>query len=127
MLPESVFSGMRYVKHNDRGASKVDAVLARVDAEHKHPKGTKYTPAELREHRDEWYTKVGGSPIVAYSGKSAELDGAVFQQLKSILPWDDAIAFVRDHNFAGFSFQRTKLGEFDRFLDGCGDPAIRVY
>jgi len=29
--------------------------------DYKHPKGTKYTPSELKQHRDRWYEKVKGS------------------------------------------------------------------
>ena len=41
----------------------------------KHPKGSKYTPDELRQHRDRWYEKVavGVNPeIICESGLVAE-------------------------------------------------------
>ena len=40
--------------------------------DHKHPKGTKYTPDELRRHRDNWYAKVKASPASGLSGQSTE-------------------------------------------------------
>lgn len=90
--------------------------------DHKHPKGTKYTPSELQKHRDLWYAKVSGSPAPQYDQKSVELDAGVFLWLKQLLPWEGAVNFARTNNFAGFSFPLSKLDHFYSFLHQCEDP-----
>ena len=42
--------------------------------DHSHPKGTKYSPSELKRHRDEWYKKVREMPIGHNSENTPELD-----------------------------------------------------
>lgn len=91
--------------------------------DHNHPKGTKYTPNELRRHRDLWYRKVIGSPAPQYTQQSAKIDGSVFLWLKEVLPWNGSIVFAKENNFAGFSFSRSKLDDFNRFLWQCDDPS----
>ena len=58
----------------------------------KHPKGTKYSPSELRRHRDIWYeaikqltlesAKTIGTydKIEAYEGQNIELEGFVWRE-----------------------------------------------
>jgi hypothetical protein len=91
--------------------------------DHKHPKGIKYTPNELRKHRDLWYAKVSGSPAPQYTEQSAKLDSAVFLWLKQVLPWNGSVRFARVNNFAGFSFALAKLDDFYKFLNQCEDPS----
>ena len=90
--------------------------------DHKHPKGTKYTPGELKKHRDLWYAKVSGSPAPQYNEQSVALDAAVFLWLKQVLPWEGSVSFARVNNFAGFSFLSAELADFDNFLYQCEDP-----
>jgi hypothetical protein len=90
--------------------------------DHKHPKGTKYTPSELKRHRDNWYSKVKASPGSSYTEKAADLDRAVFTSLRESLPYGGAIRFLDTHHFGG-PFSLGRLDEFDAFLEKSGDPS----
>jgi len=92
--------------------------------DHKHPKGTKYTEPELKRHRNDWYKKVAGSSGIVPQGEIVEADKKVYASLIEILPWNRTILFVREHNFAGFSFERKQLNDFGRFIDQCKNPAF---
>jgi hypothetical protein len=48
--------------------------------DHNHPKGTKYTPGELREHRDIWYAQCAQSPASVNTAPSSQI---VRPQVKS--------------------------------------------
>lgn len=92
--------------------------------DHQHPKGTKYTPSELRAHRDAWYAKVKNSAAVGTSSDYISLDRQTFARVQRLLPWDGTISFVRHNNFAGFSFRLEKLDDFSRFRMELEDPAF---
>lgn len=92
--------------------------------DHNHPKGTKYSKNELREHRNAWYRKVQQSPSQNYSEASANLDKALYYRIKELLPLNQAIRFARDGRIVCGSFPRSILDELDRFLDACNDPAF---
>lgn len=72
--------------------------------DHKHPKGTKYTDSELKRHRNDWYKKIAGNAGIASQGETIEADKKAYSILIEILPWDKTILFIRQNNFAGFSF-----------------------
>jgi len=90
--------------------------------DHKHPKGTKYTPTELTRHRDNWYKKVSASPGSSYSEKSAEVDKAVFALMKSLLKYETTIRFLDKHDF-GAPFPHLHLEALDTFIEKMDDPA----
>lgn len=92
--------------------------------DHKHPKGTKYTPTELKRHRDEWYKRVQGWPVALYDARSRDLDLSVFKQIKALIPWTGAISFIRTNSFAGFAFRRPNMEQLDEFLNACGNPSF---
>lgn len=92
--------------------------------DHNHPKGTKYTRAELKAHRDKWYERVKSSPVTEYSSRNAELDCDVAQEVKAILPWNGSIAFLRDNNFAGFSFAQRQLDDLHKIIERSKDPSF---
>jgi hypothetical protein len=41
-----------------------------------------------------------------------------------LLPWDRSVSFIRQNNFAGFSFKQSRLDDLYRFLDRCRDPSF---
>jgi HNH endonuclease len=89
--------------------------------DHRHPKGTKYTPSELTRHRDNWYKKVSGSPGSTYSEKSAEVDKAVFALVKSLLNYETTVKFLDRHDF-GSPFPHAHLDALDTFIEKMDDP-----
>jgi HNH endonuclease len=89
--------------------------------DHKHPKGTKYTPSELRRHRDGWYSKVSSSPGSAYTAASAEMDRQIYVDIVKLLPYPTVMNLIETHDFGG-SFQSRIFGLLDEFLRRSEDP-----
>ena len=92
--------------------------------DHKHPKGTKFTQPELKRHRDGWYKKIAGSTGIAPQEEIIEADKKVLGNLLDVLPWNKTIQFIRENNFAGFSFELSRLDDFGKFLDQCSNPGF---
>jgi hypothetical protein len=88
--------------------------------DHLHPKGTKYSPSELKRHRDLWFEKVRGSHVASPSA-SLKVDQELFEEIKLHLDFGREIAFISDHNFGG-SFRRKQLSGFVTFASRCRDP-----
>lgn len=87
-----------------------------------HPKGTKYRPAELRLHRDNWFGKVNNARPSDYSAEQRTLDQGLFKRILKILPWNGSMRFIDHNNFAGFSFEGKALEDLWEFDDRDGDP-----
>jgi len=92
--------------------------------DHKHPKGNKFSESELKRHRDNWYEKIKGNIGVADRQAVVETDKRVYEILVSVLPWDGSINFIRTNNFAGFSFERSRLDDLHEFEYQCKNPAF---
>lgn len=92
--------------------------------DHKHPKGSKYTPNELRSRRDSWYEHVRKSPsaivTISYSAK----DVSLFNEICTILPWDGSVKFVREFNFAGWIYKSDEIDQLENFRYRCQDPSF---
>ena len=83
-----------------------------------HPKGTKYTEAELIRHRDAWYQKVSNTTGFARTDELVETDKKVYEHLIELLPWNNSMIFIRQLDFASsFKFERTK--DFSDFQWEC--------
>lgn len=91
--------------------------------DHKHPKGTKYTPAELRRHRDVWYEKVKASPGTTYGDAERGQDAVTFRWILISLPFEGVIDFVERHDF-GAPFKLARLDALDSFADKSDDPTL---
>jgi hypothetical protein len=91
--------------------------------DHKHPKGTKYTPSELKRHRDNWYEKVKNSPSPTYSTEHLSLDKRVFLSILELLPYDWIIR-VLDRSQLCVPFPSSIFSEFDRFVIEMDDPSM---
>ncbi len=89
----------------------------------KHPKGTKFTPSELTKHRDLWYQKVSQSGGVVAQPAHRDVDTQVFNELRDQLPWDGLFVWLKDFNFAGFSFPVEKIEPLYRYQYYADDPA----
>lgn len=81
----------------------------------RHPKGNKYTPMELRGHRDRWYEKVKATAGLVESRERQEVDRQVFSHIRKLLPSDPTIVFLRTENFAGYSFKLALLDPLHDF------------
>lgn len=90
----------------------------------KHPKGTKYSEAELKRHRDNWYKKVQGAFGLARPEEAAATDRRVYEILVKVLPWDGSLHFIRHNNFAGFSFKLDRLDDLYEFEHECENPSF---
>ncbi|HCH5588340.1 TPA: HNH endonuclease [Vibrio parahaemolyticus] len=95
--------------------------------DHKHPKGTKYRPSELKRRRDDWYNKVKGGLIHERQEAPCENDMLTHKKLTSRLPWDGLIQEIRECSFQGrisFSFVDS-IHEAENFLKN--DPSLFFY
>jgi hypothetical protein len=81
----------------------------------KHPKGTKYTPDELRQHRDRWYEKVAVGGGLAPLPEHVAVDKEVFRAFQEVVPYYPALDYLKGRNFAGFSFERAPLDPIFRY------------
>jgi hypothetical protein len=90
--------------------------------DHKHPKGTKYTPEELRRHRDAWYIKVSASPGASYTSTSKDQDVTSYHWLVALLPFDGVMSYVQSRDF-GAPFQLSNLEPLDQFAEKAQDPS----
>lgn len=87
-----------------------------------HPKGKKYTVDELKGHRDNWYQKVASGGGITVKAEFIALDKELFNKILNILPKDGSILFLRNNNFAGFSFPRESLNDLHSFEHECTHP-----
>lgn len=91
--------------------------------DHKHPKGTKYTPNELKIHRDRWYAKVSESGAYQGSANHRDLDQSSFERLQKLLPWSPSMKWLKEFPFT-MPFDRTKLDPFHDFDQERTDPSF---
>jgi len=88
----------------------------------KHPKGVKYSPAELRHHRDNWCKKVAEAPAFSEAAEYMELDKATYGRLAAYLPYEKFV-FLRDKSFDYARFPGGYFAEIERFcLDVSMNP-----
>lgn len=83
--------------------------------DHRHPKGTKYTPSELKGHRDKWYAKAAGAISLAGSEATATEDRKVMAWLIVALPYDGVMGLLDRKDF-GAPFRLEAVAPLDRFL-----------
>lgn len=81
----------------------------------KHPKGTKYTPDEIRQHRDRWYEKVATGGGLAPLPEHVAVDKEVFRAFQELVPYYPTLDYLKGRNFAGFSFERAPLDPIFRY------------
>lgn len=89
--------------------------------DHRHPKGTKYTPNELMLHRDRWYSRFESTPPTRYDLTAKLSDQNLMGDIKSMLPWDGSVHFFARHPTSA-PFPREKTESFRRFVERCEDP-----
>ncbi len=88
--------------------------------DHKHPKGSKYTPGELRRRRDLWFQKVANSTVLGAS-EAHPADVKVYQWITEVLPWSGAIQWLANTDLAG-AFRTDTYRNFQQFAHKSADP-----
>lgn len=91
--------------------------------DHLHPKGTKYTPNELKRHRDNWYSKVSASPGSTYTDRSVELDRNTFVLILKLVSYSKLVRFIEEQAFAG-AFSPKVFEDLDQVVRESRDPAL---
>lgn len=84
-----------------------------------HPKGTKFTPGELREHRNRWYRKVETGISEGAPNDHLELDLQLFRKLVGLLGGSGKMLHFRYHDYGAIydvSVEKA-LCEFSRALE----------
>lgn len=79
-----------------------------------HPKGTKFSSAELRGHRDYWYAAHASGRGPTAPADYLELDRKLYQKLSVILGGSDGMLHFRDHDYGNSYSQKyeNRLYEF---------------
>lgn len=98
----------------------------------KHPRGTKYTPSELRARRDQWYARVSAGqtewsrnrsrqadrkalmPATGQPGPQADADKRILRDFLALLPSDGVMNFLRIYDF-GAAFHNDELRPIYRY------------
>ncbi|MBN1273435.1 MAG: HNH endonuclease [Candidatus Aminicenantes bacterium] len=86
----------------------------------KHPKGTKYSPSELKKHRDLWYEKIAKGGGVIELPEHRKVDTIIFKEFRVQIPWD-LIVWLKEFDFAS-SFLRKEIEPLRRYLYYYDDP-----
>jgi|SRR5690606_5688589 len=60
-----------------------------------------------------------------YTEAQIEHDKRLFEELKSKMPTNGSIQFIRENNFAGFSFFWKDLNDFDYVMENISNPDVR--
>ena len=93
--------------------------------DHKHPKGRKYSAAELISHRDDWYKKFAAGGGAAASPDHLELDRATFRRLRQRLPYENGVMQYLNHRYVAQPYPRGGLDPLHDFLElDCRDPGF---
>lgn len=87
----------------------------------RHPKGIRYTEAELVRHRDIMYAKVRNSDIITSNPETVEIDKKTYYRLREYLP-DTEMRLIRDIDFLGSSFKFGALDKIEFFPRLIDDP-----
>jgi len=64
-----------------------------------HPKGTKFTPEELRQHRDRWFKKIEAGVSRNAPEHHRDLDNGPFQRVIALLGGSREMTHFRDHDY----------------------------
>ena len=93
----------------------------------RHPKGRRFTPSELREHRNMWYEKVSNSQGTAVNPDYREVDRELFAKIREILPSQGrAIDTVRRQDYFGY-FSVDAHDELRMFARHCETPEFEFF
>ena len=83
----------------------------------RHPKGIKFTEAELRLHRDNWYNKFEEFPVAIDNPKNpkfVDMDTATYFELEKCLP-NSVLQFLSELDFGIGKYPFGYLRDIERF------------
>jgi hypothetical protein len=87
----------------------------------RHPRGTKYRPDELRNHRDAWYAKIAESGGAIAAPQHAAVDRTVFIAFRSMVPWKPLMLWIKEHHFGG-AFDKSSLDQLYDYRERGANP-----
>jgi hypothetical protein len=82
--------------------------------DHKHPKGTKFTPKEIKIHRDQWYEKFGKPVFENYDERSLKVDIELYLQIRVELN-PSTLAYLAESG--GPTYSRAMAQKVFQFAD----------
>jgi hypothetical protein len=82
----------------------------------KHGRGNKFTPEELRQHRDSWFEKVHNSRAFVESSSTAPVDCAIFDEIRKMLPGNEIISSLGSLLLSTNENQSAYLQDIARFV-----------
>jgi hypothetical protein len=86
-----------------------------------HPKGIKFTPEELRQHRDRWYAKVQTGLAQGVPADYRQLDTNLLLRLLKVLGGSEQMTHFRDHDY-GAIYPAAVDQRLREFLRATGLP-----
>ena len=76
----------------------------------KHPKGRKFTPSELKGHRDRWYEKVRSNRGIVTSPDYLAIDRELLVKIREILPsTSEVIELMRTQDFYALFYGKVSM------------------
>jgi hypothetical protein len=84
--------------------------------DHKHPKGRKYSEAELKARRDDWSRRYASSGGAIAHPQHLELDRAVFLDLRKRLPYQRSI-FRIEERYSGAPIRSSWFDILTRYIE----------
>jgi hypothetical protein len=88
----------------------------------KHPRGNKFTPEELKQHRDKWVARVSSSQFAGNVAETTQIDRQVFRELRKSLPSNGAIRYIRDPHYGGLVEWPERFEELAKFVGWASLP-----
>jgi hypothetical protein len=82
----------------------------------KHPIGTKYTPAELKRRRDEWYEAVKNPTLTVFNAKHVKIDRDVVKRLCQVCSPKTMKTYFCDRDYA-YPFEKGILDALEHFRE----------
>jgi hypothetical protein len=79
----------------------------------RHPRGNKFTPEELGQHRDKWFAQVSKSQFAGNDAEMTEIGRQIFRELREILPSDGPVRFISPYLRGGLAPE--KLEQLETF------------
>jgi hypothetical protein len=89
-----------------------------------HPKGLKFTPKELREHRDRWFRKIQQSGASVAMEAHLALDRTLFRKIAGVMPSDGSMLHLAEFNIESLFDFDLIAQDFWKFQDLCRKPDV---